>query len=144
MKRWGADAVRTQEQTLLRLTRRASQTRFGRDHRFAAIRSVADFQRAVPVRTYEAIWNEYLRDAYPVFDNLIWPGRIPFLALTSGTTLGATSISRSRPRWSPPTARRPRRPSRSILQSRPQSRLFHGKVFFLGGSTALSEPCPGC
>ena len=27
---------------------------------------------------------------YPVFEDLTWPGRIPFLALTSGTTQGAT------------------------------------------------------
>ncbi len=51
---------------------------------------MADFQRAVPVRTYEALWDAYLRDAYPVFEDLTWPGRIPFLALTSGTTEGAT------------------------------------------------------
>ena len=81
---------RIQEQTLLWLIRTARNTRFGRDHEFASIRSVADFQRAVPIRTYEALWEDYLRDAYPVFDNLTWPGRIPFLALTSGTTEGAT------------------------------------------------------
>ncbi len=51
---------------------------------------MTDFQRAVPIRTYEAVWEEYLRRAYPVFDNLTWPGRIPYLALTSGTTEGAT------------------------------------------------------
>ena len=84
------DPVRTQERTLRRLVRKAQQTRFGRDHDFGRIRSVADFQRTVPVRTYESLWEAYLRDAYPVFDNLTWPGRIPFLALTSGTTEGAT------------------------------------------------------
>ena len=52
----------------------------------AAIRSVADFQKAVPLRTYEDLWRQYLRDAYPVFQDLTWPGRIPYLALTSGTS----------------------------------------------------------
>src|SRR5690348_9868531 len=78
--------ARVQEQGLLRLVRRARDTRFGRDHGFAAVRSVADFRRAVPLRTYEVLWDEYLRAAYPVFEDLTWPGRIPFLALTSGTT----------------------------------------------------------
>src|SRR5262249_33267889 len=29
------------------------------------------------------------------------------------------------------------------LQARPGSRLFHGRLFFLGGTTALEEPAPG-
>ena len=84
------DPVRTQERTLRDLVRSAASTRFGRDHGFAAIRGVADYQKAVPLRTYESLWDEYLRDKFPVFDDLTWPGRIPYLALTSGTTRGAT------------------------------------------------------
>ena len=48
-----------------RLVRKATTTRFGRDHGFDAIRSVAEFQSAVPLRTYEALWNDYLRDRIP-------------------------------------------------------------------------------
>ena len=40
-------------------------TRFGRDHGFAAIRSVADFQAAVPLRTYEDLWDDYLARPLP-------------------------------------------------------------------------------
>src|SRR5277367_5707001 len=93
-----ADPVRVQERTLLGLVHKARTTRFGRDHGFASIRSVADFQKAVPLRTYDDVWKLYFRDHYPTFDNLTWPGRIPYLALTSGTTQGATKyipISRS-------------------------------------------------
>ena len=46
-----ADAVRVQERTLLALVRKARGTRFGRDHGFGSIRSVADFRLAVPLRT---------------------------------------------------------------------------------------------
>ena len=134
---------RIQEQTLLRLVRKASQTRFGRDHQFAAIRSVADFQRAVPVRTYEAIWEEYLRDAYPVFDNLTWPGRIPFLALTSGTTEGATKYIPVSAEMVASNRKAAQTALAFYLRSRPESRLFHGRIFFLGGSTDLNEPAPG-
>ena len=49
----------TQERTLLRLLRRAEATRFGRAHGFAGIGSVADYQRSVPLRTYEAFWREW-------------------------------------------------------------------------------------
>jgi hypothetical protein len=138
-----ADPVRVQERTLLGLVRRARATRFGRDHGFASIQSVADFQRAVPLRTYDDIWTLYLRDRYPVFDNLTWPGRIPYLALTSGTTQGMTKyipVSRA-------MLRSNRRAAQTMvaahLASRPDSRLFHGRMFFLGGSSDLERPAPG-
>ena len=118
-------------------------TRFGRDHAFERIRTVADFQSAVPLRTYEALWNDYLRDRYPVFENLTWPGRIPFLALTSGTTQGATKYI--------PVSREMVASNRKAAQTmvayhlaaRPASRLFHGRLFFLGGTANLEEPAPG-
>jgi hypothetical protein len=138
-----ANPIRIQEQTLLRLLRKAGQTRFGRDHCFDRIRSVADFQRDVPIRTYEDLWDAYLRDCYPVFDDLTWPGRIPFLALSSGTTRGATKyipVSRQ-------MAASNRKAALTMLayhaRARPDSRLFHGRLFFLGGSTDLEEPYPG-
>src|SRR5690348_7041527 len=74
-----ADPVQVQERVLRTLVRQARATRFGQDHRFGSIRTVADFQAAVPLRTYEDLWKSYLRDQYPVFDNLTWPGRVPYL-----------------------------------------------------------------
>ena len=137
-----ADPVRVQEQTLLDLVHKARATRFGRDHRFAAVRSVADFQKAVPLRTYDDVWKLYFRDQYPIFDNLTWPGRIPYLALTSGTTQGATKYI--------PVSRAMLASNRKAAQtmvaahfaSRPDSRLFHGRMFFLGGSSDLEQPAP--
>ena len=81
---------RDQERVLRSLVRKARRPGSAATTGSTAIRSVADFQAAVPLRTYEDLWDDYLRDRYPVFENLTWPGRIPFLALTSGTTQGAT------------------------------------------------------
>jgi hypothetical protein len=87
LARWAADAVfgyyarrrvarldrysasRSQEQTLLHLVRKAADTRFGRDHGFASIRTVADYQRQVPLRDYEAFWDQYWRPAFPHLTN---------------------------------------------------------------------------
>jgi hypothetical protein len=137
------DPVAVQETTLQSLVRKARATRFGRDHRFDTLRSVADFQRAVPLRTYEDLWKRYLADQYPVFENLTWPGRIPYLALTSGTTQGATKYI--------PVSRAMLASNRKgaltmvahHMADRPDSRLFHGRLFFLGGSSDLERPGPG-
>jgi GH3 auxin-responsive promoter len=137
------DPVRVQEQTLRALVRKASQTQFGRDHQFSNLREVNQYQAAVSLRTYEQLWDDYLRDDYPILDNLTWPGRIPYFALTSGTTLGATKyipVSRSM------LASNTKAAQTMVayhMAARPDSRLFHGRLFFLGGSSALDRPAPG-
>lgn len=138
----GADSFGVQERTLRDLLQKAAATRFGRDHQFKTIRSVADYQVAVPLRTYEDLWAEYLKDRYPRFDDLAWPGRIPFLATTSGTTSGATKYI--------PVTRQMIASNRKAAQTmvayhlaeQPGSRLFRGKLFMLGGSTDLEYPDP--
>ena len=137
------DPVEVQRRSLLDLLEMARATRFGLDHGFGSIRTVAEFQARVPVRTYEALWDAYLKDAYPRFDDLTWPGRIPYLALTSGTTQGATKyipVSRAM------VASNQKAAQTMVayhLAARPDSKLFRGKIFLLGGSTNLESPSEG-
>jgi len=137
------DPVESQRQVLRKLLRTAQDTKFGRDHDFESIETVADFQRQVPLRTYEELWRDYLKAEYPRFDSVTWPGLIPYLALTSGTTQGATKyipVSRA-------MVASNRKAAKTMvayhLASRPDSRLFRGKIFFLGGSTNLERPALG-
>lgn len=137
------DPIRVQRRSLLKLVSRARSTLFGRDHGFEGIASVEDFQRLVPVRTYETFWDDYLKARHPVFDDLAWPGRIPHLALTSGTTQGTTKYI--------PVSRAMIRSNRKAAQTmvaahltaRPRSKLFQGRMFFLGGTTQLEAVAPG-
>jgi hypothetical protein len=128
---------KVQHDTLMRLVRTARNTRFGRDHDFARIGSVADYQARVPVREYEWFWNTYWKDTYPRLDDATWPGRIPYYALSSGTTSGATKyipVSREM------VASNKKAAFTTIALFRhahPDARLFTGKFFFLGGSTDL-------
>ncbi|MDX2035961.1 MAG: GH3 auxin-responsive promoter family protein [Isosphaeraceae bacterium] len=138
-----ADPIETQRRVLLDLVARARSTRFGRDHGFASISTVEQFQRAVPIRTYESLWNEYLAAAYPTLDDVTWPGRIPFFALTSGTTQGATKYIPVSRAMVESNTKAGLTMIAHHLTHRPDSRLFHGRLFFLGGSTNLEEPAPG-
>ena len=137
------DPVEVQRQILFKLLRTARSTRFGLDHGFASIRSVEDFQSRVPLRTYEALWDAYLKDKYPRFDDLTWPGHIPYLALTSGTTQGATKYIPVS--WEMVASNRKAAKTMVAyhLASRPKSRLFQGRIFLLGGSTNLERPAQG-
>ncbi len=137
------DPVATQERTLLALIGRARKTRFGRDHRFDRIDGVAAFQAAVPIRSYEELWEDYLREPFPQWDDLTWPGRIPYLALTSGTTQGATKYIPVT-REMAASNRRAALPMVSYhVAAHPDSRLFRGRMFFLGGSADLKRVAPG-
>ncbi len=137
------DTAAVQEKQLLSLVKKASITRFGRDHGFESIRSVRDFQDLVPLRSYEALWQEYWERDYPVLKNVTWPGTVPFFAVTSGTTSGTTKYI--------PYTREMTLSNRKAgldllthhVTSRPKSRILGGKNFMLGGSTDLTEPAPG-
>jgi hypothetical protein len=133
----------TQERQLLRLVRQAEGTRFGRDHGFARILSVRDFQERVPLRRYEDFWAEYWQPAFPRLTDITWPGTISYFAATSGTTTGRTKYI--------PVSRAMARANTFAafdllvhhLANRPESRVLGGKSFMLGGSTDLREEAPG-
>ncbi len=126
-----------QQRQLSRLVQKAASTKFGCDHSFATINDVADFQRAVPLRRYDDFWREYWRPAFPVIEDVSWPGRVPYFAVTSGTTSGAS-------KYIPVTADMNRSNTQAGLDllthhvtARPKSDVFGGKSFMLGGSTDL-------
>ena len=84
------DNVAAQRRQLAGLVAKAAQTTFGRDHGFDRIKDVDDFQAVVPLRRYDDFWRDYWKSAFPVLDNVTWPGRVPFFAVTSGTTSGSS------------------------------------------------------
>ncbi len=137
------DPILAQQRELLRLLRRAAATRFGRDHGFAGLRDVADYQRAVPLRRYEDFWQDYWQSAFPKLANVSWPGVIPYFAVTSGTTTGITKYIPC----SLEGLRGNRRATLDVvvhhLDHRPASRVLGGRNFMLGGSTSLEELAAG-
>ncbi|HAH11600.1 MAG TPA: auxin-regulated protein [Alphaproteobacteria bacterium] len=137
------DPVDAQERTLDKLVSTAAQTRFGWDHRFHRLSSVADFQATVPLRRYDDMWRDYWKPTFPRLDNVTWPGMVPYFAVTSGTTSGSS-------KYIPVTAAMNRSNTFAGLDllthhvtHRPRSRVFGGKSFMLGGSTDLVAEAPG-
>lgn len=137
------DAGEVQAKILAKLVRKAAGTKFGQGHGFDRIESVADFQACVPLRDYEQFWDGYWKDAYPRLDDLTWPGKIPYYALSSGTTSGAT-------KYIPISKQMVRSNSRAAYTTMalfrnqfPRHRTFTGKFFFLGGCTDLRKQVDG-
>jgi hypothetical protein len=132
-----SDAAELQRQCLLDLVAKAANTRFGREHGFASIRSIDDYQARVPIRTYETFWKEYWQPVYPHVENATWPGKIPYYALSSGTTSGATKyVPVSREMLA--SNRKAAFTTLALFRNQhPDVSLFNGRVFFLGGNTEM-------
>jgi hypothetical protein len=137
------DPVAEQENQLRLLLTRAASTEFGRAHGFDRIATVAEFQQRVRLRRYEDFWAEYWQRGFPRVVDRTWPGQMPYFALTSGTSTGAT-------KYIPCSAEMVRSNARAAidvvahhLANRTNSRLFGGKSFMLGGSTDLRALAPG-
>jgi len=134
--------AQTQERLLLRLVRRAADTQWGREHGYAAIRSVRDFQKAVPICRYEQmapLWHKACDGARDV----TWPGHVRFLTLSSGTT---SEICKALP-LSRQAIRANMRSGLTLMglvqQQVPDADLLAGRTLYFGGSPAL-EPRGQC
>ncbi|HTU20698.1 MAG TPA: GH3 auxin-responsive promoter family protein [Gemmataceae bacterium] len=135
----GCSAAKSQERTLLRLVRYARKTRFGRDHEFEGIRTVSDYQRRVPLRSYETFWSDYWRAPFPYLDNISWPDRVPYFALSSGTSSGATKYIPLTRQMLASNQKAALTTLSLFLAAHPGMPLFNGRHFFLGGSTDLRD-----
>jgi hypothetical protein len=137
------DVAASQERQLLRLVAAARDTRFGKDHDFGAIRSIADFQARVPLRTYTQLWDGYWSKGFPNLTDVTWPGRLPFYAVSSGTSTGKVKYIPC----SDAMVRANKKGALDILVHhmlhRPDCRMYDGQFFMLGGSTNLVEQAPG-
>lgn len=136
------DHVAAQETELFKLVKQARHTRFGTAHRFEAIKTVADYQAAVPLRNYEDFWEGHMAADFPRLTDCIWPGTIPYYCVSSGTTKGAT-------KYLPLTKAMLRSNTRAgldllvhHLEHRPKSKILGGKTFMLGGSTDVVQEAP--
>ncbi|MBY0459045.1 MAG: GH3 auxin-responsive promoter family protein, partial [Gemmataceae bacterium] len=137
------DVPAVQRETLLRLVRKARHTQFGRDHQFRRITSVADFQALVPVRTYEWFWDTYWKNLFPRIDNVTWPGKMPYYALSSGTTSGTTKFVPVSWEMVDSNKKAAFTTTGLFRHAYPDAQIFRGKFFFLGGSTDMRPQADG-
>lgn len=137
------DAADIQQRQLLGLVARATRTAFGRDHDFKSIRSVTEFQAKVPLRRYEDFQERYWGPAFPDLKGVTWPTRVPYLAVTSGTTTGRTKYIPCTNEMISSNTMAGLDLICHHLANRPDSNVLGGKSFMLGGSTDFTQEAPG-
>src|SRR5690606_25913579 len=89
--KWKENAVKAQHDTLKKLIKAAKHTSFGKDHKFAAIKSYEDFKKLVPIKDYEYL-RPYIDRVVAGEKDVMWKGKPQYFAKTSGTTSGVKYI----------------------------------------------------
>ena len=130
-------AVALQEKTFQKLIAEGRKTAFGKDHQFDQIQTIADFQKQVPIRDYEAA-RSYFDRITAGEEHVSWPGKPLYLAKTSGTTSGAKYI--------PITSASIKRQIASArdalfmyVAETGNGSFFDGKMMFLSGSPEIEK-----
>ena len=129
-----ADSI--QQGELVKLIERAALTTIGRKYNFSRVRTYKQFASTVPLYRYEDLRPQIMRMVNGEKD-VLWPGRTFYFAQSSGTSDGKS-------KYIPITTAALRKNHYQgasdvvahYLNLNPESRLFSGKGFILGGSFA--------
>jgi hypothetical protein len=82
--------IKTQTGTLIHLLKKAKSTQFGEQFKFNTILKQEDileaFRQSVPLSNYERFYNPWIAKTEKNRKNIIWPNKINYFALSSGTT----------------------------------------------------------
>jgi len=88
------DALEAQDHVLEKLLQKAALTSFGKHYNFSEILDAPDikseFASRVPLHDYEKIHNEWWHQQIAGKENITWPGKTEYFAVSAGTT-GNTS-----------------------------------------------------
>lgn len=137
VKKAAQTAVQDQEALFKKLISAASETEFGRDHKFSAVASHADFQQAVPLRDYEQL-KPYIEKIKSGKHNILWKGKPIYFAKTSGTTSGVKYIPITKESI-PNHINSARNALLCYMAETGNTGFSDGKMIFLSGSPVLER-----
>jgi len=135
-ERYATETEAIQRRQLAAMVNAAHSTLWGEQHHFSSIKSYEDFSRQVPVTPYEDI-RPLVNRMIEGERDILWRGRVTHFAQSSGTSDGKskyipiTGESFSRCHYQGATD-----VVAHYLHLYPDSRIFAGKGFILGGSYA--------
>lgn len=147
------DPLKSQQEIFAGLVREAAGTEFGLRHGFRGLASMPyeqafqQFQKQVPIRTYQDFWGEYFLPCCRVgadggkellLKDVTWPGRIRMFCETSGTTAPTKYIPFSA-RMFAENRRAAMDMISCYLAANKLSRVVGGKILYMSGSTELNE-----
>src|SRR5512133_3949410 len=128
-----------QQDTFQKLVARADDTEWGKKYCFKSVRTLEDFQSAMPIQTYDDV-KPYVDRLRQGENNLLWPGEIKWFAKSSDTT---NDKSKFLPVSNESLKECHFKGGKDVLaiycQNYPETRIFSGKGLTLGGSHKIDN-----
>lgn len=120
-----------------RLIAEGRDSDFGKDHGLDAVSSIQDFQKAVPIRNYDAL-RPYIDRLREGEQGVLWPSRVKWFAKSSGTT---SDVSKYIPVTREALEDCHYKGGKDLLamycQNVPDGRPYSGKSLVMGGSSNI-------
>ena len=128
-----------QKETLLDLLNKARYTWWGKKYNFSEIKSINDFQEAVPLSTYDGI-KPYIDRLREGESDLLWPGQVKWFAKSSGTTSDKSKfIPVTKDALEDCHLRGPKDVFAIYIKNYPDTKVLKGKTLTLGGSHRINN-----
>ncbi len=128
-----------QQKQLYNLLREAEKTQWGLKYDYSSIRSIEEYQRRVPISSYDTI-KSYIEKMIKGERDVLWKGHVKWFAKSSGTTSDKSKfIPVSKDTLYSCHLQGGKDVFTFFLENVPDSRIFSGKMLTLGGSHQASE-----
>lgn len=119
--------------------KKAQKTEYGKKFDFQSIKTVGEFQRRVPVVSYEQIF-PFIDKVMHGEKNVLWPGDVKWFAKSSGTTNDRSKFIPVSPEALEDCHFKAGKDMLSIyFNNYPESKIFTGKNLVIGGSHQVNQ-----
>ncbi len=139
IEKYYKNAWEIQERVFNHLIEKGIYTQYGQKYSYNKIKKIEEFQRQVPLVHYEDLYT-WIKKIRQEEKDVLWPGKVRWLARSSGTT---NDKSKFIPITNDSLYKCHYRGAADVLvtylKENPQSKLFSGKTFTLGGSHQIDS-----
>ena len=126
--------IEIQQKILLQLVSIAKNTEWGKKYNYDSISNVSEFQKNVPISSYEEIY-PFIQRMMEGEKDILWPGMISWFAKSSGTTNARSKfIPVSKESLEDCHFKIGKDELILYIKNNPNSKIFEGKSLFVGGS----------
>ncbi|MFT7328381.1 MAG: hypothetical protein ACI870_000574 [Crocinitomicaceae bacterium] len=138
---WKNSAIASQEFILFDILNTAAHTEFGKKYSFTHIQNLEEFQKIVPLSSYDEL-KVYIKKMIEGQEDILWPGKITNFSKTSGTTC---DVSKYLPITHDSLYKGNYKAGRDIytffFSNHPDSDIFknNGKVISLSGTYKIND-----
>ncbi|NNE54851.1 MAG: GH3 auxin-responsive promoter family protein [Flavobacteriales bacterium] len=133
-----------QEEMILRHIQHAGLTEFGIEHDFLSLKTISDYQKAVPVRNYDQ-FRPYIDKLREGEQQILWPSKLKWFAKSSGTTSDKSKyIPVSKEALEDCHYKGGKDMLGLYCHTHPDAKIYAGKNLVMGGSSKIAPYAKDC